>query len=534
VPRFIDRVNPLAGIAHQRRVWSWISFDVANQSFTLLINTLLFSIFFQEVVLKGSGWEAYDDTAWSLMFALSMLLVVAVSPIAGAMADELAWKKRLLLGTGLVCAGATCALGLLGPGAVVWAMLLYIPANFCFNLGENFLAAFLPELAPREKFGLVSGFSWGIAYSGSLVMLVLTAAVMASVPALADPAGWRWFFVFAGVWFFVFAIPTLLFLKERPRDPALGPVPGLMRVSVLAVRRLGTSVRNTGRHRDLAMLLVASLFYGTGMAVVVVFASIIAKDFGFQSTQLVVFVAVITVSGVVGTLVPTFFQDRIGHRRMTASLLLVWVFTACGLAAFAFAREQSPDPATFPSWPIWIFGNLLGFGLGSLGSANRAFVGYLTPASRSAEVFGLWGLVFKLAGVLTLPFALVKDTLGMPASLLVLAGFVVVGLVLTMLVDERRGALAAAESDGPPKAAPPASPTPAQEMPAATTATVATTPDVAPAPAPAMAPAPAAPRTPAASEPPPAPAPAALPPAAPAAPAPGAPAPGDAAPGPKA
>ncbi|MFN5956371.1 MAG: MFS transporter, partial [Planctomyces sp.] len=152
----------------------------------------------------------------------------------------------------------------------------------------------------------------------------------------------------------------------------------------------------------------------------------------------------ITVSGVVGTLVPTFFQDRIGHRRMTASLLLVWVFTACGLAAFAFAREQSPDPATFPSWPIWIFGNLLGFGLGSLGSANRAFVGYLTPASRSAEVFGLWGLVFKLAGVLTLPFALVKDTLGMPASLLVLAGFVVVGLVLTMLVDERRGALAAA------------------------------------------------------------------------------------------
>jgi UMF1 family MFS transporter len=448
VPRFIDRVNPLAGIAHQRRLWSWISFDVANQSFTLLINTLLFSIFFQEVVLKGSGWEAYDDTAWSLMFALSMLLVVAVSPIAGAMADELAWKKRLLLGTGLVCAGATCALGLLGPGAVVWAMLLYIPANFCFNLGENFLAAFLPELAPREKFGLVSGFSWGVAYSGSLVMLVLTAAVMASVPALADPAGWRWFFVFAGVWFFVFAIPTLLFLKERPRDPALGPVPGLMKVSVLAVHRLGTSVRNTGRHRDLAMLLVASLFYGTGMAVVVVFASIIAKDFGFESTQLVVFVAVITVSGVIGTLVPTFFQDRIGHRRMTASLLLVWVFTACGLAAFAFARQQSADPATFPSWPIWIFGNLLGFGLGSLGSANRAFVGYLTPASRSAEVFGLWGLVFKLAGVLTLPFALVKDTLGMPASLLVLAGFVVVGLVLTMFVDEQRGAAAAAEAEG--------------------------------------------------------------------------------------
>lgn len=531
MPKTLDRVNPLAGIPNQPRLWSWISFDVANQSFTLLINTLLFGVFFQEVVLKGTSWEKYDDTAWSLMNASSMLLVVLASPILGAIADEMAWKKRMMLGTGLLCAAATCALGLLGPGAVVWAALLYIPANFCFNLGENFLASFLPELAPREKFGLVSGFSWGLAYTGSLVMLVLVAGVMLAVPSLGDSSAWRWFFLFAGLWFFAFAMPTLLFLRERPRDPSRGPSPGVLALSGVAVRRLGQSLCNTARHRDLAMLLLASLFYGTGMSVVIMFASIIAGDFGIVKEQLVIFVAVITVSGVLGTLVPTFLQDRIGHRRMTVLLLLVWVFTACGLAAFAFARQNAADPASFPSWPIWIFGNLLGFGLGSLGSANRAFVGFLTPPSRSAEVFGLWGLVFKLAGVMTLPFAWVKDTLGMPASLLVLAGVVIVGLVLTMFVDERRGAAAAAESDGPPEAAPPASPAPAPAIAAATTATAATTPDAAPpaASAPALAPAPAPAPAPAAPPAPPATA-AALPAPAP----PAAPAPGDAATGPKA
>jgi hypothetical protein len=38
-----------------------------------------------------------------------------------------------------------------------------------------------------------------------------------------------------------------------------------------------------------------------------------------------------------------------------------------------------------------VIGNLLGFGLGSLGSANRAFVGYLAPPSRAAEMFGYGG-----------------------------------------------------------------------------------------------------------------------------------------------
>ena len=96
-----------------------------------------------------------------------------------------------------------------------------------------------------------------------------------------------------------------------------------------------------------------------------------------------------------------------------------------------------------------MFGNLLGFGLGSLGSANRAFVGYLTPEHRSAEFFGVWGLVFKSAAVLTVPFGYAKDHWGTPTALGVLAGFVVIGFSLTLLVDEARGVAAALADDAP-------------------------------------------------------------------------------------
>jgi len=55
----------------------------------------------------------------------------------------------------------------------------------------------------------------------------------------------------------------------------------------------------------------------------------------------------------------------------------------------------------------------------------------------------MWGLVFKLAAIMTFPFAWIKDTRGTPAALLVLTGFLLIGLLLTLFVNEARGRAAA-------------------------------------------------------------------------------------------
>jgi len=435
MPRF--PWNPLRTLPNPGQIWAWISFDVANQSFTLIINTLLFPIFFNQIVMAGS---TRADTTWSIVAAVSMLLVVVASPIAGAIADDRGWKKESLVVSGFACGLLTCALAVIQPSQLWVAALLYIPANFMFSIGENFLASFLPEVARREDFGRVSGFSWACSYSAAFVLLVIIAVAMMAL-GMKSPPQWRGFFVFAGVWFIAFGVPTLIYLRERRVTPT-GPKANIFTVGFV---RLGESLRRIGQFRDLATLLVASLLYGAGMNVIIFFASIIAVDFGFKDVDLVVFVGVITVSGVIGTLLPTYFQDRIGHKRTTLLLLVLWLVTALSFSLFAFLRAR--NPAGVPTWPLWLFGNLIGFGLGSLGSANRAFVGYFTPRARTAEVFGVWGMVFKFATVLTIPFAYVKDTLGTPASLLVLAGFILAGLVVTLMVDEPRGLAAARAQD---------------------------------------------------------------------------------------
>lgn len=435
---------PLAGMPKQRQLWGWISYDIANQSFTLIINTLLFAIFFGKIVVQD---DSLDDRIWALTFGTSMLLTAVASPIAGALVDRFGWKKRFLIGSGVCCGILTCLLGFLPPGNIAMAVLLYIPANFFYSLGENFLASFLPVVASPKSLGRVSGFSWGCAYFAAILLLMLTAGAM-HLHNLVDPAAWRPFFVFAGAWFLLFTIPTYLWLPEPPADDSSPREATDLNIFTAGFQALAETVRSTQRHRDLRVLLAASLIYGTAMSVVVFFAGKIAEEYGFRETKLVLFVAVITISGVFGTLLPMLYQDSVGHRKSTLLLLGVWLFTTLTFAGYA-AYYDSMNGAV-PSWPLWVIGNLLGFGLGSLGSANRAFVGYLAPPGHEGSVFGLWGMTFKLSAIMTFPFAWVRDTMGTPASLLLLAGLVLAGIVLTTMVDETRGrALAEAEGSHP-------------------------------------------------------------------------------------
>lgn len=431
---------PISHLPNRGQIWAWISFDVANQSFTLLINTVLFSLFFTKVVYT----QPDKDAVWSYVFAGSMLLVVLASPVAGAIADDRSCKKQWLLGTGVVCAALTCLFAALGPGALWLALLLYIPANFCFNIGENFLASFLPQLARRDDMARVSGFSWCIAYLAALVLLIITAVAITAFK-LENPERFGPLFIFAGVWFLAFSIPTLLFLRETKTN---APSPG--NPIAVGFRRLVTSARSTVAFRDLATLLLGSFFYGVAMSTVISFASILVDRLGFDTTRSVIFIAVVTVAGVGGTVIPAYFQDRIGHKRTIVSLLLVWMVATSGFAYYAWehARGQArTPPVAVAQWPMWLFACLIGFGLGSLGSANRAFVAYLTPKARSAEVFGIWGLTFKLAAVGTVPFGVMMSRVGMPAALLTLCGFVLVGLIVTLFVNENRGAEAARAED---------------------------------------------------------------------------------------
>ncbi len=431
------RLNPFAGLDRPREVWAWGMFDLANQSFTLLINTLLFAVYFRDVVV---GDPARGDALWGVVVGVSLLLVVLLSPLVGAFGDATATKKRLLIGLGAGCVAFTCALALIPPdrpGELIWlAAILYIPANVCFAIGENFLASFLPEIAGRREMGRVSAIGWTMGYVGALALLGLTAALMA-VFAWGDPERWRPLFVFAGLWFLVMATPTALLLRERARRR---PIPG----SIVAASfgRLAETVRHAARYGQLLRFLAVFFVYSMGVQSMIFFAAIIANGFGYEGVRLSLFLLPVTIFAGVGAYATGPMQRTLGYRRAVHAHLAVWALTGLGLVVLALTRESGAG-----QWLLWIVGCLMGLALGGIGTASRAMVGVLTPAHKTAEFFGLWGLAYKLAGVVgVVAFGAVKGLSEVGAYGL-LVGVFAAGFLGLFVVDEGAGTRAAEEAE---------------------------------------------------------------------------------------
>lgn len=413
---------------------AWSLYDLANQSFTLLINTLLFAIYFKEVIV---GDDVRGDALWSATYAVSMLVVVVVSPLLGALADCRGLRKLVLIATGIACAVLTACLAATGHGMVALAVAIYIPANIMYQIGENFLASFLPSISTSRTIGRISATGWAMGYVGALVLLVITATAM-QVYGLGTPSSWRIFFVFAGIWFLLNMIPAMRGLHEPPvvRGEARG---GFIATEALA--RLKDTALSAGRFRQLVVFLGAFFVYGMGVQVVVAFASIIARDFGFGTVKLVLFILQLTITAGGAAIATGFFQDRIGARLTVLIYLVVWMLGAGGLLTISLNQPC-------PEWPFWLAGNLIGIGLGGIGTASRSLVGRFTPGHKTAEFFGLWGMVYKLAGVVGVgSFGQVKAWIGMPASLMLLLGFFAAGFVLTLYVRETAGVRAAKRAE---------------------------------------------------------------------------------------
>lgn len=409
-------------------------FDLANQSFTLLVNTLLFAVYFKLVVV---GDEQRGDALWGIVFAVSMLLVVVSSPVLGAIGDARGARKRILMATGFGCAVLTMALSQTGPGLIWLAVLLYVPANYCYQIGENFLASFLPSVSTPRTMGRVSATGWAMGYVGALMLLVLVVGGMLAF-GWQDPASWTPFFVMAGVWFLLNMTPSLVILREPPVDSATHETGTLVGE---AVARLRDTLRSAGRFRQLVRFFIGFFVYGMGVQVIVAFAAILAKDFGIDGTKLVLFVLQITLTAGAAAIITAFFQDRIGARITVLIYLVVWMVSAAALLGISLLPAK-------PEWAFWVVGNGIGFGIGGVGTASRSLVGRFTPAHKTAEFFGLWGMVFKLAGVVGVAsFSQVKAWIGMPASLALLLGFFAVGFAVTLTVRESAGVRAARRAE---------------------------------------------------------------------------------------
>jgi UMF1 family MFS transporter len=367
-------VQPTA-IMNKKTIAVWCLYDFANSIYVAVIPATIWSAYYAKVIVGNAA--GLGDLWWGRSVSGAMLVVAVTSPVMGALADHAGVRKRLLASYTLISVAATCLLAMVEPGMVVRGFVLSLISYIGFEGGIVFYNAYLPEIAPADHQGRVSGWGFALGYAGSFAGLLIAFPFVKR-----DLYGSAFFWT--GIGFLVCAWPAFIWL---PRD---APAQRGVRDAIIGgLRGTAETVRAVLRLRELRRFLLAYFFFEDGVTTVINMASVFAATtLGFKATELIALFATVQVSALVGALLWAKPTDQRGPKLVVMTMLVQWAVVVT-LAYFVQTKAQ-----------FFVVAVIAGTGLGAVQAASRAFMASLIPSGKEAEFFGFYALCGKSASIM--------------------------------------------------------------------------------------------------------------------------------------
>ena len=401
------------GRPDRKAIFSWGLYDFANTIFSMNVVSRYFPLWVTED-------HKAPDMYYSIALSISMLAVAVSVPALGAMSDQTRRRARPLALMTLGCVLATASIGL--ADSLFTGLALFIAANYCYQASLVFYDGLLPTVAKGTSVSKVAGYGVSLGYVGAI------AGLLALLPVV-NAYGRQSAFVPTALLFLLFALPCFIWVKDA--DVVLGAKIDIRK----AFGRIIATFRETKKHRDLFIFLLANFFILDGVNTVIAFMSVYAfKVMGLAGGRLTFFLVTSTVGAAAGSL----FWGWASHGRGPLAALK-WV---CGLWVFTLALAALSQNQTV----FWAVGPLAGLAIGGVWVCGRALVVELAPKDRIGECFGLFNLAGKAASItgpivwggVVAVFAPLGGTIQYRLAVFSLAAFI--GLALWLLGKVRRPA----------------------------------------------------------------------------------------------
>ncbi len=426
----------------KKNIFAWCMYDWANSAFATTVIAGLLPIYFATVIVPSDGWilrfcgieiSTNATTLWAFLAGTTALLVFLTAPVLGAIADISESKKKFLM---VFCFGGSLFTTLLffsRSGDVWLTMILFFLANTCFISANIFYDAFLPHIASRNEIDQISGRGYAYGYlGGGLQFLICIILVSAHNKfGIEKTVAVRISLLFAGIWWAGFSIITLAWLHENGNSKTLpqhsrktnNPWAHLKS----SISRTWHTISNVKKHRNLAIFLIAFMFYNDGIHTVIRMATIYGKDeLGLKSETLMGALLMVQFVGIGGALLFCKISKTFGSKRILIFVLFLWL----GILCYAYIITSALD--------FWILGIAVGFVLGGSQAISRSFYGAMIPANESAAFFGFYSVFAKFSAIWgPFVFGIIRQITGTSRlAILSLVGFFVIGIVLLCFVNE--------------------------------------------------------------------------------------------------
>jgi len=410
---------------------SWSLYDWANSAFATTVMAGFFPVFFKSYWSVGA-----DVTASSFRLGLGNsiagIVIMLLAPLLGAIADKGGARKKFLLFFTFMGVIMTAGLYFVEKGAWELAVLLYVVASIGFNGGTIFYDALIVVVAPKDKLDVVSalGFALGYLGGGLLFALNVVMTLWPQVFGLADAArAVQVSFVMVAVWWAVFSIPVMLFVRE---PPASGRHSTLQLVRDGA-RQLLVTFHEIRRLRMLFVFLIAYWCYIDAVDTIIRMAVDYGLSLGFQAQNLIVALLITQIVGFPAALVFGKLGERLGAKTG------IFIGIACYIAITLWAMRMDRVVE------FYILAAAIGLVQGGIQSLSRSLYASMIPVDKSAEFFGFYNMLGKFATVLgPVLMGAVGLLTGSPRlSLLAVVALFIIGAVILYLVDTAEGRRAA-------------------------------------------------------------------------------------------
>ncbi|KAF3049949.1 Autophagy protein 22 [Didymella keratinophila] len=263
--------------------------------------------------------------------------------------------------------------------------------------------------APSQELALSTKISsYGIAIGYIAALLVQTLSILVVIAFQSSNFGLRLVLFMIGAWWFVFSIPSALWLRPRPGPPLhIGDNTSNVRTATAYFTYSWKSLGRTAMHarhlKDVLLFLAAWFLLSDSIATVSGTAVLFAKTtLGMSYAMLALINVIATVCGVLGA----FTWSRVAHymnltpvQTILACIALFEVIPIYGLLGYLPPVQRLGFLGLQQQWEMYVLGAVYGFVLGGLSSYCRALFGELIPPGFEAAFYALYAITDKGSSV---------------------------------------------------------------------------------------------------------------------------------------
>jgi UMF1 family MFS transporter len=392
-----------------------------------------FPVFFKEY------WSVGTDVSVSTFHlgtanALASLIIAAVAPLLGAIADSGGVKKKFLLFFAAMGIVMTGSLYFVAQGNWRLAAGIYVLSIIGFSGANIFYDSLILNVTSKQRIDFVSALGFSLGYLGGGVLFALNVAMVLS-PQTFGLSGQneavRISFFLVAIWWGVFSIPIFFFVHE-PKASDSGNKSNLVSTGV---RQLYGTFLEIRKLRVVFLFLLAYWLYIDGVHTIIRMAVDYGMSLGFSSNSLIVALLITQFVGFPAALA----FGKIGEKVGAKPGILIGIGVYLGITLWGAAIDQE--------YEFYVLAVAVGLVQGGIQSLSRSFYAKIIPATKAAEFFGFYNMLGKFAAVIgPLLMGWVSLATGNPRyGILSICLLFICGGIVLFTVNEHEGYLMAKE-----------------------------------------------------------------------------------------